>query len=70
MWRLPVQTADNNRKEDARLLYMMELASCSCPRSGCSAIIYGGQEHDFFAVDVSCNCPLNSFWENVYENDF
>jgi len=41
-----------NRKEDARLLYMMELASCSCPKTGCSAIIYGGQEHDFFAVDV------------------
>ena len=48
-------TADNNRKEDARLLYIMELASCSCPRSGCSAIIYGGQEHDFFAGHVSRN---------------
>ncbi len=42
----------NNRKEGARLLYMMELASCSCPQSGCFTIIDSGQEHDFFAVDV------------------
>ncbi len=48
-------TADNNRKEDARLLYMMELASSRLPWSGCFATIYNGNRDDFFARDVRRN---------------
>ena len=50
--------AHNNRKEDARLLYMMELASCSCPQFGCFAFICSGQEDNFFAGHVMRNCRL------------
>ncbi len=53
----PDCAADNNRKKDARLLYMMELASSQLPLyHGCYAILISGKRDDFFAGHVSCNC--------------
>lgn len=52
-------TASNAPQKDAQLLYTMEFASCSCPQSGCYAIINSGQEHDFFGQDVMRNAPSN-----------
>ncbi len=51
-------TSPNNRKKDARLLYMIELASSRFAASWMPCNIFSGKRDNFFAVDVSCNCPL------------
>ncbi len=49
-------TATNNRKKDARLLYMMELASSRLPRAMELCTFVGGNRDDFFLQDVMRNC--------------
>ena len=45
-------TPANNRKKDARLLYMMELASSRLPQALELCTFVSGNRDDFFAVDV------------------
>ncbi len=52
---MKLRTSDNNRKKDARLLYMMVLASSRLPRTMELRTFICGNRDDFFAVDVRRN---------------
>jgi len=57
--------AHNKRKKDARLLYMMELASSRLPlHRGCCAIIQSGKLDDLFCA-IRCTTFKNRTYRQI-----